>query len=85
MANTSNDYITGFREGFEFLLLALEGRMELMDEASAEELAPFIDDYRRLGEMLQQRGTLTLREPMARVVPKGRIYHMTELEPSASN
>lgn len=85
MAHTSDEYMEGFREGFEFLLLALEGRMELLDEAAAEELAPFLADYRRLADMLRERGSLGPAKPLARVVPKGRLIPVLELAHPATN
>lgn len=82
-----DEYLAGFLDGFEFLLLALEGRMDLLDEAAAEELAPFIEDYRRLGELLRERGICPRpRGKRAGVAPVGGPrFKVMDLEPAMRN
>ncbi|HWG92254.1 MAG TPA: hypothetical protein VNZ52_15495 [Candidatus Thermoplasmatota archaeon] len=86
VTGASDEYLAAFLDGFEFALLALEGRMDLMDEAAAEELAPFIADYRRLGELLRARGVKPPsgeRRPRVRV--KARRIPVVELTPGTAN
>lgn len=79
----SDEYLEAFLDGFEFVLMALEGRMDLMDEAAAEELAPFLEDYRRLHELLREKGIRP--KPRIRSTGRTRIFQVKDLEASLRN
>lgn len=45
MAGPAEEYMGAFLDGFEFLLMAVEGRLEAEDP---EDLEAFLDDYHRI-------------------------------------
>lgn len=52
------EYLNAYLNGMQFVLLALEGRLEQLDEDSQETLREVLDDYHQMAMRMRDRARL---------------------------
>lgn len=52
------EYVNAYLNGMQFVLLALEGRMEEFDDADREIVRGFLDEYHELAMRMRERTRL---------------------------
>lgn len=52
------EYLNAYLNGMQFVLLALEGRVEQLDEDSQETLREVLDDYHQMAMRMRDRARL---------------------------
>lgn len=79
MTQPAEDYLGAFLDGYEFLLLAFEGRLS-KEGTDADDLDAFLEDYRRILELhrrnladeAEARDEEALEEFRASLLPESR-------------
>ncbi len=54
----SEDYLDAFMNGFEFILLAMQGRLSELDDETQERVRTFLADYKRVSDGYRARRTV---------------------------
>lgn len=67
----SDEYLDAFMHGFEFVLLAMRGRLleEKLADAERAKLEAFVADYSRFVRAYRERTEAKTREPLASLFP----------------
>lgn len=52
------EYVNAYLNGIQFVLLALEGRMDDLDEGNREVVREFLDEYHELAMRMRERSRL---------------------------
>lgn len=55
------EYLNAYVNGIQFVLLALEGRMEELDDDEREALRGFVDEYHELAMRMREQARLGVR------------------------